>query len=277
MTTTETATETEGVFAAVPDDVYHASRTSLSSSGARKLLEDTPAVFRYEQDHERPSNAAFDLGHAAHALILGDGADFVDVGPEDWTTKAKKEHVAQVRADGAVPLKSKDHAAVHAMAAAVRQHPIARVLFEDGTPELSMYHRDPETGVMLRSRPDWTANLGGRPALVDLKTTADASPRGFAKSADSFGYFQQHPWYLDVAIALGLADENTPFLFVAVDKAPPHLVTVHELHPEYVAMGRDRNRLAINLFHQCQASGEWPGHPVEINTITAPYWRTRGF
>ncbi|MGN7133407.1 PD-(D/E)XK nuclease-like domain-containing protein [Rhodococcoides corynebacterioides] len=275
MTTTMTE-EREGVFADIPDAVYHSSRTTLSSSGARTLLDDTPAAFRWQQDNPRDANDAFDLGSAVHTLVLGAGDPLVDIGFDSYNTNAAKAARDQAYVDGRIPLKSSDYAKASAMAAAVRAHPIAAALLADGTPELSLYHRDPATGVMLRARPDWTTTLGGRAAMVDLKTSADASPRGFAKSVDNFGYWQQQPWYVDAGAATGLTDPDCNFFFVVVDKNPPHLVTVHELDPAYVQLGRERNRLAIDIFHQCQQTGEWPGHPVDINLITAPAWRTKG-
>lgn len=271
-----TFTEQEGVFHDIPDAVYHRSRMSLSSSGARSILEDTPKRFRWMQTHPRTSTDTFDLGHAVHSLVLGAGASIVDVGFDTYVPKAAKEARDKAYADGLIPLKSSEYRKAQDMAEAVFEYPRAARLFASGKPEVSLYHRDPATGVMLRARPDYIADVDGRTVLVDLKTTTDSSPRGFAKSVDSFGYWQQAAWYLDVAIAVGVATPDTQFQFVAVDKAPPHLVTVHELDPEYVEIGRQRNRLAIDIFHQCQQSGEWPGHPDEVNVITAPAWRTKG-
>lgn len=276
MSTAVDFMEAEGIFEGLPDSVYHASRMSLSSSGARSILEDTPARFRWLQTHQRAASDTFDLGHAVHTLVLGAGATIVDIGFDAYTTKAAKEARDKAYTDGLIPLKSSDYRRATEMAEAVMEHSRAANLFAEGRPEVSLYHRDPETGVLLRARPDWISETDGVVTLVDLKTTADSSPRGFAKSVDSFGYWQQAAWYLDVATACGIATQATEFLFVAVDKAAPHLVTVHDLDPAYIELGRERNRLAINLFHQCQVSGDWPGHSDEVHTISAPSWRMKG-
>ena len=41
-------------------------------------------------------------------------------------------------------------------------HPSAAALLDEGTPELSGYWHDVETGVRLRFRPDWLTELASR-------------------------------------------------------------------------------------------------------------------
>ena len=54
----------------VDETTYHADRGSLSSTGARKLLE-CPARFRHEQLSPPPAKGVFDFGKLAHKLVLG--------------------------------------------------------------------------------------------------------------------------------------------------------------------------------------------------------------
>ncbi len=74
-----------GIFEDVPEDVYHGDRSlapelgrSLSASGAKVLLK-CPARFNWERDNPPPPRDVFDLGTAAHTLILGTGQPFVCV------------------------------------------------------------------------------------------------------------------------------------------------------------------------------------------------------
>ncbi|MCK0517903.1 PD-(D/E)XK nuclease-like domain-containing protein [Williamsia sp. DF01-3] len=277
---TATAPTEVGIYADIPDAVYHADRNSLSSSGARKLLPPScPAIFRYEQDQPPEIKTEFEFGHAAHTLVLGKGADLVDVGFDSWATKASKEARDAARAAGKTPLKSEDYAKAHAMAAAVKRNPVAAALLENGTPELSMYWDDPETGSRLRCRPDWlTHTTTGRPLCVDYKTTAkSAQPAAFGKSAADFGYHQQAPFYLDGLEANGLAD--AAFLFVVQSKVAPYLVSVVELDPEAIALGRDLNRAAIRLFADCMATDTWPSYGDHIHLVNIPqyaYYQSAG-
>jgi hypothetical protein len=258
-----------GIYAGITDAEYHADRNSLSSSGARKLLPPScPAIFRAQQDAPSEHNDAFDLGHAAHSLILGEGAEYVDIGFDALTTKAAKEARDQARADGKVPLKSSDYARVTAMGAAIKEHSLASVLFEAGVPERSIYWDDPETGVRLRARPDWLPPRG----CVDYKTSSTANPYELGKKFADFGYHQQQAFYQDGLAALGLVDPDAPFYFCVQAKVPPYLVAIVRLPQGAVDLGRQLNRIAIDTYAECVATDTWPGYGDRVHTIDLPAW-----
>ncbi|CCW14640.1 hypothetical protein EBESD8_52100 [Rhodococcus aetherivorans] len=212
------------------------------------------------------------MGHAVHTMVLGVGAPVVRIDVDAWTTKAAKEQRDAARAEGKVPLKAADYDTAAAMAASIRRHPVAAALFQDGAAEQSLYWRDPDTGIMLRCRPDWLPpNRTGRLLVVDLKTSTSANPDKFAKSCAEYGYHQQAAWYLEGIAALQLADDAA-FLFVVQSKTPPFEVTVNELDHESILLGRRLNRHAIDVYAECVESGVWPGYGHEVNRITLPAW-----
>lgn len=258
----------------IPNDVYHADRTSLSSTGARKLLSSTPAKFRYDLEHPEPPKKAFDIGTAAHRLVLGDGPDLTLVDHPVWNTKQAKAEVAQAREAGAVPLKRDEWEQVHAMAAELRRHPLAAALFDPdyGKPEQSLFWTDKTTGVPCRARLDWLDDArGGRLLLPDLKTAHDASPAKFEKSVLDFRYDQQADHYVDAVVQLGLA-EDVSFVFVVQEKDPPYLVNVIELASPWLVMAADRNRRAREIYAECTATGIWPGYENEPSMAWPPSW-----
>lgn len=263
----------EGVYDAIPDDVYHGDKNSLSSSGARKLLPPScPALFRYEQDHRRKSTTEFDIGHAAHALVLGYGAEIQEIDAPDWKTKAAREERDLAYAAGKTPLLTKEHNQVKAMASTLKKHPVAAMLFTAGVAEQSLYWRDAETGVWLRARPDWMPETnGGRLIITDYKTAVSSNPARFSKSAADFGYHCQAAWYLDAAIALGLADDPA-FVFVVQEKSAPYLASVVELDRDAIELGRRLNRRAIDTYAACVAANHWPGWSDEVELVHLPTW-----
>ncbi|MFE7799058.1 PD-(D/E)XK nuclease-like domain-containing protein [Nocardia sp. NPDC057440] len=263
-----------GLYDGIDEAVYHGDRNSLSSSGARKLLPPyTPASFRWMQDNPREEKDYFDVGHAAHSLVLGVGAPIHEVRHDDWRSKAAKEERAECYDDGLTPLLTVDYQAVRAMAAAVRSHPLAAALLAHGVAEQSGYHRDPGTDVMLRFRPDWiTETRDGRRLIVDYKTSRSADPRLFVASAAKFGYHQQHPWYTEGLQAVLELEYEPDLLFIVQDKNPPYLVSVVGLEGHDIERGRDLNRRAIDIYAECVATGEWPGHPNEIHYLSLPKW-----
>lgn len=271
-----------GVIAGMSDAEYHADPVeggSLSSTGARRILA-SPALYRWELEH-RVEKAAFDTGHAVHAEVLGTGAEIVAI-PEDLlasngaaSTAAAKRFIAEARLDGKVPLKAAELAPIRAMAAAVLAHSTARALLErPGTPEASAFAPDPLTGVWLRARPDFLPDrTDRRTILVDLKTGRSADPRQFRRAVAEYRYHQQAAFYDDV-VRWARGDDGVVMVFVVVETDPPHLVSVCELTPDALAVGRSRNRTAIELFQRCREADTWPGYGDEIHTIDLPAWAT---
>lgn len=261
-------------------DAYHADRTSISSSGLRALLAPgCPAQFKYDRDNPRPAKKEFDLGHAAHALILGDGPSVEVVEGARWDTNVTKAKVKELRSKGIVPLKEHEMAQVEAMAEAIRRHPHAGPLFTpgNGVAERSIFWTHEGTGVRVRVRPDWLIVRPDVTIVVDLKTTTDASPEACSKAIASYGYHQQGALYLDGVEAAGLAPEGGRFVFVFQSKKPPYLVTVRELADQDQDIGRARNDRALQIYADCVANDEWPdwtGRVTEIPQIGMPSWET---
>ena len=259
-----------GIYAGITDATYHSDSEALSSSGARTVLA-CPAQFRWDLTH-RTEKPAYDWGHAIHARLLGIGSDIVVVDAPDWRTKAARDERDAAYAEGKTPILLAESAAIDVAVQSVRDDQIAGPLFEAGTPELSGWWVDPDTGEWLRARWDWlTEGPDGRIWIVDFKSTADPAPMEFARSSRKFGYHCQDAWYRDAARALGV-DDDPAFVLVAVGKTPPHIVTVHQHDPELVALGAQRNRDAIDLWHACRVADEWPAYGSVVHTIEAPRW-----
>lgn len=267
-----TAPTEPGVYGDIPEAVYHADRGSLSHSGALKLLPPScPAKFKESLDAPPEHQDYFDFGHAAHALVLGTGLEIVEVKAKDWRTKAAQAEKTAIHVEGKVPLLTADLKAVRTMAWKVREHSLASELLSNGQAEMSLYWTDPATWTRLRARIDWMTQPGGRLTFVDYKTTTSASPRPFSSSAHKYGYHQQAAWYTAAARELKLSDDPR-FLFIAQEKEPPYLVTVHEYGPEDIAIGNRLNRRAIEIYAKCEATGEWPGYGDTIHPMRLPYW-----
>jgi PDDEXK-like domain of unknown function (DUF3799) len=265
------ANRPDGIYAGISDTDYHADRTTLSSSGARTLTVYTPAEYLEQLLTPPNPKPQYDFGHAAHKMILGEGAKLVRVDAPDWRTKAARESREKAWEHGKVPMLKAQIDQAQIMAGKVFQHGIAAKLLQAGAAELSGYWTDPDTGVRLRFRPDFLPDVGDRrPVIVDVKTSVSASPKRFAKSAADYGYHQQAAWYTDgLAATTGATD--AAFLFVVVQKDPPHLVSVCQLDPEAIDLGHRQNRAAIDLYARCKQTNTWPGYEG-IHNLSLPRW-----
>lgn len=271
-----TTTPEPGLHPDIPERDYHADRGSMSVSGAKQLLK-APAKFAWNQAHPVFKDV-FDFGTAAHRLVLGVGPTLVVHVPDPTkdvkspkATAAWKEEQAACRERGDVLLLADEYAAVQAMADKIAANPTAIRLLSDGRPEVSAYADDPITGIRMRCRYDWLGEGYG----ADYKSTADASPDGFARSVANLGYDMQDDWYRTVASLLDQPLEA--FCFIAQEKEPPYLVEVYELDEKFRARGRQRNERARQIFAECSASGDWSrGYTGEpFSTLYAPYWATK--
>lgn len=255
----------------LPDDEYHRDRSTLSFSGAKLLLPPScPAKFREIMDRPPKPKPEYTFGHAAHKLVLGKGAEIIEVDAPDWRTKAARE-IREMACNGVAPMLTHELEKARAMAAAVRAHPTAGPLFEHGDAEMSLYATDPETGVRLRGRTDWLTTLDGQYFVVDFKTSDTAEPQAFARKGAGYLYHGQHAWYEDLVKAVGLSD-SPRFVDVVVEKSPPHIVTVVEFDVDAVTEGRRLNRQAIDLYAQCVKNNEWPDYGPGIHPISLPLW-----
>lgn len=256
----------DGLVHGLPEHEYHHG-PELSSTGAKTILR-SPAHYQWEQTH-RTEKAAFDFGHAVHALVLGIGMD-VEVIPGPWTTKTAKEAVAAARAAGCVPIKPEDWQHAKTAAAAVAEHPIAGPLFSTGEPEVSMFWTDPDTGVRCRGRLDWL-RATGRLLAVDLKTVQTADPKTFGRTAASFSYDLQTEMYAQGYQAI--TGERPASLHVLVEVDPPHAVSVVQLDDEALRIGALKVRAALERYRDCTETGQWPAYdPTTIHPVSLPRW-----
>ena len=262
-----------GIYPDITDTEYHAAKDILSSSGARRLITSTPRKFYEEMTTVRPYNPAFEIGHAAHTLMLTVGDPFEVVDADSWRTKDAKEVRDAALQAGNTPLLAKEYAQVRAMADAILEHPVAGELFtrNDTASEQSLYWTDEQTGVACRARPDLAVNDWS--LIVDYKTTVSADPREFAKSIAKYGYHQQQAWYCEAVETLtGIRPE---FVFVCQEKTPPYEVSLIQLDADAVRIGGRLNKDARTIYAACMDSGVWPSYPTSVQVVGLPAWALR--
>ncbi|WP_158595343.1 PD-(D/E)XK nuclease-like domain-containing protein [Galactobacter caseinivorans] len=265
-----------GAYDGIRNADYHAD-PALGSTSLKTLAKPGgQAKFKAAQERPQEHKTAFDLGTAAHSLILeGDLTGLAIIDAENYLTKAAKEARNAAYAEDKTPLLPHEFAAVQAMQDAVMNHPLAAKAFTGHTPERSIFWEH-ETGRMLKCRPDAL-----RPGLiVDLKTANTAEPNEWGRDAGKFRYHQQAAHYIDGIKAV--TGETLPFAFVVVEKEYPHLVSWIEFDPNMldedgrddIDRGRALNALALARLAESERTGLWPGYPTS-SRISLPPWLAR--
>lgn len=274
-----------GIYPDMPAAEYHAQHEWLSWSRMKRLIPpSTPAHFKASLVAGDERKRHFDLGKIVHSLTLGDVDEFVVV---QALNRAKEEYDAssydlvsaqrhrdEIYAAGKIPILRHELEAAQAMAAQVKAHPLASRLFGSGQPEVSLFWVDPVTDVKCRARLDWLPDpVKGRRLIVpDLKTAVNASPSEFSKAAAKFGYYGQHMHYSDGIQALGI-DPDPAFVFVAVEKADPHLVSVgHFTNRDDLRLARAAVDHCRRLYAECTEADRWPGYGDDIHDLSLPAW-----
>lgn len=261
-------TDYEGLVLNLPEATYHA-HPSLSSSGA-KLLLDSPALFDWvmNQGH-RTEKAAFDFGSAVHAEVLGTGYGVAELDFDNYRTGAAQKARDDARDAGLIPMLKKEMEDVHATAQAVLRHPMARALLErDGNPEASVFVTDPVTGVPMRCRFDFLPD--DRNVAVDLKTArkGGARPHKFATAIVEYGYDVSWAHY---TLTADLAGETVnDMVFLVVETEPPFHINTFKLDADFKEIGTAKARIARDRYARALETGEWPGYPPEIQVARPP-------
>lgn len=264
----------------IPIEAYHhdpklCDGPSISASGL-KVIDACPELY-WATSPLNPKRfppketKAFDAGRASHALTLGEPefAKYFIVSPyaEFRTNEAKAWRDSQTL----TILKPDEFETVIAMADAQRANPAVMNAFIDGEPEVSLVYKDKETGVYLKSRPDWLPHNPARRFIVDFKTTVSIEPRKLSSDAFKFGYHIQAALQVDAVEAV-LGIKPIGIGHVVQEKSVPYMADLRLFTPEQIGYGRKIYRRALRTFADCLSSGKWPGYTDGASYFQTPRW-----
>ena len=217
------------------------------------------------------------IGSAFHALTLEPDLfeneyiykpDFLNA-----RSKEGKEWKATQEEAGKTVLNGDDRKQLEGMAQAIADcAPAKKLLDASGKAEQSFLWTDKETGLGCKCRPDYLLVDGG--TIVDVKTTVDASYRGFLKSISNFRYHVQAGWYLHgLEQATGIRPER--FIFIAVEKTAPFGVGVYQADTYMVVNGYDTAREDLAKIAKWKEEDHYTGYCSDIQQISLPPWMTK--
>jgi hypothetical protein len=265
-----------GIYFDIPDADYRA--WDAVSQSALKLMDRSPAHCADYLAHGRPPTEATKFGTLFDAFLLEPTryAEIAAVKPVGMKLSTKagikwKEEIAGTRE----PVSAEDGDAMNEMRRRIHGHPAAQEIFLDGRAQVSVFSEldlGDSAVLPIKARIDWVPNHSN--ALVDVKTTKDARPESFAMDAATFGYHVQAAFYLDIWNSIH-PDSKACFVFVVVEKDPPHAVSVFNLDAEDIAAGRTKYLRLARKYYECQLRNDWPAYSEEIETLSLPEWARR--
>jgi hypothetical protein len=245
----------------------------IRSSRLKDLLK-SPAHYRHSLIHPKEPTPAMVLGTAIHAAILEPKrfkSDYVISPKFDRRTKDGKAEAEKFSAEnvGKIIVDEERYRILEGCVNAVYGHEIASKELAIGHAEVAYLWEDKGTGLKCKIKPDFV-----RPEhriLVDVKTTTDASPSGFARIVANLKYHMQAAFYLD-GISAATGAEYKTFRIVAVETAQPHAVAVYELSEESLQQGRLLYQRALSMLAECEALQIWPSYTSDIYSLSIPRW-----
>ena len=269
---------------------YHAMKDKVSNSMLSDMAK-SPAYCFYNMCNTPDSKTqeAFDFGSLVHCLILEEeklnDEFFIYQKPDRRTKQGKafvKEKLEPAQEQGLICINDRTYNKAIALRARVWGHKQANALINNsGYTEVSFFGYDDETGQELKWRCDKIfTDKKGRGWIVDLKTSSNASPEGFAKSCANFNYHMQAAYYLDNCNRFpGLENKFKGFIFIVVEKEAPFNVACYQLDLDSIELGRQKYQDNLQLFAQCSEAGFWPSYnydfaksDYQIEEISLPRW-----
>jgi exodeoxyribonuclease VIII len=266
------------------DEVYHAI-PAVSSGQLVTILDRDEGIHKLHYSktsgEERKETPALRFGKMFHKAVL-EGEEFLRryrVMPEftgftkdgkpstqSADVKAKRQAWLLDQPSDAIIVDSfEERDQLSGMMKAVLAHPGAAKLLEGGKREISGFFN--HDGFRFRVRFD-ILNDG---TVVDLKSTINAHKEGFQKQIVDNMYYIQAWIYLMAANTI-LKQPMTKFKFIAVDKAPPYMVGVHEVGESLLTCADLMTRRALGELRAAITSGFWLPEPQLDYTVEAPDW-----
>lgn len=254
---------------------YHKNTEKISKSGL-DLVHKSPLHYweRYLNPmHIEKKTPALILGSAVHCAVL-EPSEFgkrYAVAPEvDRRTKEGKEIYANFEASianldasiqGLEVISKADSIVCERIMEAVQSHSEAALLLH----KLSAIEKILEWDD-CKAKPDGICE--SLHLIVDLKTTEDASPVAFGRSALKYRYDVQAAFYCDGYEAVyGHRPEG--FIFIAVEKTPPYAVAVYVIEDADIEVGRQKYKADLERWRECRQLNEWKGF-TGLNTLKLP-------
>lgn len=273
-----------GIHPEMSDDEYHQKQPGISSS-MLKTMKKSPAHFwarHMDPERSRDESPILIFGRAAHALVLEGQAAFDKsfvIAPTNINkrTKAGKEEWAEFEEanKGKDIFKKDDYDLIMKMAEKVNSHPAASPILQDesGVTEYSGFWVDDDTGLLCKFRPDFWIQRG-QSAIIDYKTTVDASGGAFSRNIHNYGYHLSAAWYLE-GLYKTCGEKCDNFVFIAQEKTPEQgfAVAVYVLDEVVLEASRNVNRILLRRIAEALQSDNWPGYNNDnITEISLPPW-----
>jgi len=255
---------------------YHKSN-ALGSSDVRAWIDSCPSKWMHRKEMNK-STDAMTFGQLVHTMVLEPekfDEEFAISPFDSFRTKEAREWKKEMIEAGRNIVDSKLISKAEAVRNKIMSHQGAKKVFDGvGTNEQDFFWTDEATGIDLKYRPDRVKGL----SVIDLKTTADASPKGFLKSVEKYAYWIQAGFYAKGFLAqFGQLPKH--FFIVAVETSFPFEVAVYKIAEHDIQLGIDIVNKSLREIKKTMDSQEYLGYNKDelFTTLSISNWTRAQF
>lgn len=272
----------DGIYDNITIDQYHQNTTHLSATKI-KLAKKSLKEFDWARRGliEPPKGTHLEFGNAFELALLNP-MEFA----EDVAILKDKEFVEEalmVKPDLKVPRNSTEYKqsvklfyeqnsdkyiildrgsesyeTIKCMLESCYQDKVIQGLIRNTEYQLSVFWTDPETGLQLKTRPDICKRK--KNVIVNVKTTEDGSPKGFAKDLVKYDYPLQACHEITGCLKGGVMETVDNYFWLVVEKNPPYNATIYDFDQEDIAMGMDELHYLYNRIKKAKEQSLYPGY-----------------
>lgn len=260
------------------DEATYHKRPELSKTQLDQFLV-SPLNYWYKSKREGaepfPETSSMRIGSMVHKILLEGQEAFDEAYAGPPKDGVKKPTSAQLNAkkpsdktlqqiedwdryiascEGKLEVKPDELAIALKCVESVKQHPEAVKLLDAITDSEVTIVYPTHNGVMMRSRLDGVTQRG----IVDVKTTRDATAKGFKSSVYKYNYgLQEFVYSWAYYQAYGRMPEY--FIFLCVETSAPYHTALYTLPAGNSNYWAPIFEKALAEYSQCEKSGNWPG------------------
>lgn len=200
---------------------------------------------------------------------------------EDWPVKwlIEQQESAQALVEGKELVSAADYDKVVAMREVLCNIPAYNAIVNSETAQKELSIFGDILGVGVKIRIDHVDVVDGVVMINDYKTTADASPEGFGKSAFSHGYLAKMALQRDLFVKAFNEKRKVVVGLLAQEKIEPYLPMRYTLTDEQLRIGRLQYMEALATYKKCKELDVWPGYSNGIaeQDLMIPEWISKQY
>lgn len=256
-----------GVHPEMPSAEYHAISDAIGSSSLM-AMDQSPRHFHHAWTTPGESTPARTKGTMLHSLLLEQDIGHYIPRPlnekGDLVRSNSKEYAEFLAANpGKTPIHPDDYEPMYQMLTAFCENKRAMDMMNGARIENSVFAKDPETGLLLKARPD----IWGTGYMADLKSTSNI--RGFERQIFREMYDVRLAHYAKV-IEYTTGEMIEEFFFISYESGAPYCSKIFLMRKSDMEAAKAKWRTLINQVSVCIKNRAWPGFEDSIHLVVRP-------